>query len=529
MLIKGKDIHESVIKAEEFQIVVEHVTAFLQQLIAYYESIAGEGQIQRKMASYMSEVYGNIGDSVNLLVEGYMGNLLKFSNRFNNEIGEYDAEYIFNTEAMNNIITSLTTYKTNYKDSLDKLKPLAESAKEKGIEFDHVFDANLFEQDLDQVIACPKSIIDKLEEINSDTTFSDNVNQLSSSLINFIEYAKTNINIGEFDVQQLQLDPNYINLINASIGVADQLHINADAIELERTSGNIANYKVFKERQIESDRKFYEMCSAAIMLGVTLCSFGTLGPFLFTLTVASDAICLAYSASEWKEAEGLEQNVARKADTQSAAFNPLRDRLFGGNKEAYNNVKNANKVANTVLHFIGGVKGLTHVSTMGSAVSPSKVYGISLKELSKKKAKEFATDVAVETTKTFVGSVMEKNGCSERARVAVTEGAIPITKDSTSLVKGIKNIIKPKEVKGIDTFSSNMYVSVNKNNSKVSINAGVFIPKNSMLGGNEPTTSSGVHFDVNMPQISGDEIIIPDKIFDPSKVSKFHKKGFNIK
>ena len=138
--------------------------------------------------------------------------------------------------------------------------------------------------------------------------------------------------------------------------------------------------------------------------------------------------------------------------------------------------------------------------------------------------------MAVETTKTFVGSVMEKNGCSERARVAVTEGAIPITKDSTSLVKGIKNKIKPKEVKGIDTFSSNMYVSVNKNNSKISINAGVFIPKNSLLGGNKPTTSSGVHFDVNMPQISGDEIIIPDKIIDPFKdVSPFKKKGFNIK
>ena len=514
MLIKSSNIQES---------------SFLQQLITYYESVAGEGQIQRKMASYMSEVYGNIGNSVNLLVNGYVGNLLKFSNRFNNEIGEYDAEYIFNTEAMNSIITSLTTYKTNYKDSLDKLKPLVESAKENGIEFDYVFDANLFEQDLDQVIACPKSIIEKLEVINSDTTFRDNVDQLSSSLINFIEYAKTNINIGEFDVEQLHLDPNYINLINAYNGVVDQLDINAEAIELERTSGNFANYQVFKERQLEADRRFYEMCSAAIMLGVTLCSFGTLGPFLFTLTVASDAICLAYSASEWKEAEGLEQNVARKADTQSAAFNPLRDRLFG-NKEAYNNVKNANKVANTVLHFIGGVKGLTHVSTMGSSVSPSKVYGISLKELSKKKAKEFATDVAVETTKTFVGSVMEQNGCSERARVAVTEGAIPLTKEGTSLVKGIKNKIKPKDVKGIDTFSSNMYVSVNKNNSKVSINAGVFIPKNSLLGGNEPTTSSGVHFDVNIPQISGDEIIIPDKIIDPFKdVSPFKKKGFNIK
>ena len=255
MLIKSSNIQES---------------SFLQQLITYYESVAGEGQIQRKMASYMSEVYGNIGNSVNLL---------KFSNRFNNEIGEYDAEYIFNTEAMNSIITSLTTYKTNYKDSLDKLKPLAESAKENGIEFDYVFDANLFEQDLDQVIACPKSIIDKLEVINSDTTFRDNVDQLSSSLINFIEYAKTNINIGEFDVEQLHLDPNYINLINAYNGVVDQLDINAEAIELERTSGNFANYQVFKERQLEADRRFYEMCSAAIMLGVTLCSFGTLGPF----------------------------------------------------------------------------------------------------------------------------------------------------------------------------------------------------------------------------------------------------------
>ncbi len=211
------------------------------------------------MASYMSEVYGNIGDSVNLLVEGYMGNLLKFSNRFNNEIGEYDAEYIFNTEAMNSIITSLTTYKTNYKDSLDKLKPLTESAKENGIEFDYVFDANLFEQDLDQVIACPKTIIEKLEVINSDTTFRDNVDQLSSSLINFIEYAKTNINIGEFDVEQLHLDPNYINLINASIGVADQLHINADAIELEKKYGNIANYKAFKVNQLEKDQRVYNL------------------------------------------------------------------------------------------------------------------------------------------------------------------------------------------------------------------------------------------------------------------------------
>ena len=511
MLIKSSNIYKS---------------SFLQQLITYYESVAGEGQIQRKMASYMSEVYGNIGNSVNLLVNGYVGNLLKFSNRFNNEIGEYDAEYIFNTEAMNSIITSLTTYKTNYKDSLDKLKPLVERANENGIEFDYVFDANLFEQDLDQVIACPKTIIEKLEVINSDTTFRDNVDQLSSSLINFIEYAKTNINIGEFDVEQLQLDPNYINLINASIGVADQLHINAEAIELESTSGNFANYQVFKEKQLESDKRFYKMGTLLLGMIITAASLATLGPFLVGAILATDAISLAYNFAEYQEYNELAENSARKGDSTSGAFNFVRDTICGGNENYYNGLKATNEGINTALNICGGIKGAARISTLGSAHNTSKVYGIAIKDLLKDTGKKIAKETASDILTDSVDYMMQEAGCSERARIAVTKGAIPIGGKTIGLGKQTYKVINPSETKGIITTQSNLYISTNMNNGKATINMGLFSPKNSTLRGEKPTISKGRSISINMLKINKEGISFPDKIID---CPKYEYKGLKIR
>ena len=215
-----------------------------------------------------------------------------------------------------------------------------------------------------------------------------------------------------------------------------------------------------------------------LLLGMitTMLTAGTLGPFIFYGIMATNAVSAVYNLAEYKEYKVLEENAARKGDSQSAAFNFVRDGIFCGNKDLYNGVKKGNDDINKALNIAGGLKGMTRVSTVGGGTSPLKIYGLSFMDLGKQTAKDLSKKAMYNFMIDTIDNSLEDAGYSQRFRKLVTEGVIPGTKQTIGIGKSVVNYKKPKQPKELDHYSPMITSCIGRNSSSINVGVSLYIP-----------------------------------------------------
>lgn len=360
-VIRNQDITSGIEKVMIYQNDFNIIAEYLDKLSVHYESLGGKSDIQLKMSEYIKEVYGKIKDSSMITLEGYKSSLLTMSSKFKNEVNETNIKFVLDESRLEDICAKLEGFKTSYSDSLGKVSAIVEEISSEGVTEDHVFDKHVFESNVDEIKTFVDNVKNTTEAINTDTAFIDQVNELSINLRHFINSCMSNINIGTFDVSQLNSDPSFRNLINSYNKVIGYIEQCQDAVIQELRDGNFAAYLQYKQYEIERNQLMWKILGTVIGAVVTLATFG-FGSVLGLCIVASNFISIAFDASELTERTSGMNKVG--VGDWSPANNFFLDIVFNGNEQAYNNVVNTNEVIGDALGFLSGFRGKIRKSSL---------------------------------------------------------------------------------------------------------------------------------------------------------------------